>query len=117
MMNRKTRPRKATSGIAFLVVAAFGAATAAQEIERKGVAVRHPNLLLNQQEIEQIKLKVREHAWAARLLDRVRAKAEQDSAVLETALAYSLTGEARYACGVRDRLVGEARDQIPRYEE
>ena len=49
-MNRKTRPWKAASGLALLVFAAFGAAAAAQETERKGVAVRHPNLLLNQQE-------------------------------------------------------------------
>jgi hypothetical protein len=115
-MNRRIQPCKFTAGAAFLVVAAFGAATAAQETARKGVAVRHPNLLLDRREIEQIKLKVREHAWAARLLDRVRAEAEQDGAVVETALAYALTGEARYARSARDRLLGEARDQIPRYE-
>jgi hypothetical protein len=112
-----TRTGKATPGLALLVVAAFGAAAAAQEAGRKGVAVRHPNLLLDRQEIEQVKVKVREHPWASRLLDRVRAKAEQDGAAVETALAYALTGEARYARSVRDRLVGEARDQIPRYEK
>jgi hypothetical protein len=115
-MNRETRPWNASSGVALLVVAAFGAATAAQETERKGVAVRHPNLLLDRKEIEQIKLKIRAHAWAARLLDRVKAKAEEDGAAVETALTYALTGEARYAGSVRDRLVGEARDQMPRYE-
>jgi hypothetical protein len=96
---------------------AFGTAAEAQDNRQKGVEVRHPNLLLDQQEIEQIKVKVREHAWAARLLDRVRAKAEQDGAVLETALAYALTGEARYARSVRDRLKNEARDQMPHYEK
>ena len=116
-MNRNTRTRKAASGVALLVFAAFGAAAAAQQTERNGVTVRHPNLLLDRKEIEQIKLKVREHAWAARLLDRVRAKAEQDGAAVETALAYALTGEARYARSVRDRLVSEARDQMPRYEK
>src|SRR3954454_12089547 len=116
-MIRKTRTRKAASGAALLVFAAIGSLAAAQEAGRKGVAVRHPNLLLNQQEIEQVKLKVREHAWAARLLDRVKAKAAQDGAVVETALAYALTGEVKYARGVRDRLVGEARDQTPRYEK
>ena len=49
-MNRKTRPWKATSGVALLVFAAFSGAAAAQEAERKSVAVRDPNLLLNQQE-------------------------------------------------------------------
>jgi hypothetical protein len=114
-MNRKTRPAKAASGVAYLVFAAVGAAASAQDAERKSVAVRHPNLLLNRQEIEQVKVKVQEHDWAARLLDRVKAKADKDGSVLETALAYALTGEAKYARDVRDRLVREARDQMPQY--
>ena len=65
-MNRKTRVWKAASGVALLVVAALGTAAVAQESGRNGVAVRHPNLLLNPKEIEQIKLKIKEHAWAAR---------------------------------------------------
>ena len=116
-MNRNTRNQKAASRVALLGFAAFGAAAAAQQTERKGVAVRHSNLLLNQKEIEQIKLKVREHPWAARLLDRVKAKAEQDGAVVEAALAYALTGEARYARSLRDRLVAESRDQMSHYEK
>jgi hypothetical protein len=93
-MNRKTRPWTVTSALALLVVAALGAAAVAQESGRKGVAVRHPNLLLDSKEIEQIKLKIKEHAWAARLLDRVKDKAEKDGAALEAALAYTLTGDA-----------------------
>jgi hypothetical protein len=115
-MNSKTLPGKAGWGLALLVCASFGAAALAQETKRQGVSVRHPNLLLDQKEIEQIKLKVREHAWAARLLDHVKAKAEREGAVVETALAYAVTGEARHARSVRDRLMGEARDQIPRYQ-
>ena len=92
-MNRKTRPWTVTSALAFLVVAAFGSAAAPQEAGRKGVAVRHPNLLLDQKEIQQIKLKIKEHAWAARLLDRVKDKAEKDGAALEAALAHALTGD------------------------
>ena len=82
---------------------------AAQEAGRKGADVRHPNLLLNRQEIGQVKQKVREHAWAARLLDRVKAKAEQDGAAVETALAYALTGEATYA------RKGAVQDQVPTF--
>jgi hypothetical protein len=41
-----------------------------QQAERKSIAVQHPNLLLNRAEIDQIKIKVRDHAWAARLLAR-----------------------------------------------
>ena len=62
-MNRKTWPRNAASGMVILAFAAFafGGAAAAQETKRKGVAVRHPNLLLDRKEIEQIRRKVREH--------------------------------------------------------
>src|SRR5262249_31987234 len=78
-MNRKPWPRKSVLGPTLLVFAAFGAAEA-QGIKPKEAAVRHPNLLLNQEEIQQIKRKVQEHPWAARLLDRVKAKAGQDGA-------------------------------------
>ena len=108
------RDWNAAWGVFLLVIAGFGAAATGQEAEQKSVAIRHPNLLLNQTEIDQIKLKVREQPWAARLLDRVKAKAEKDSAT-ESALAYALTGEAHYARMVRDRLTGEAREQMPHY--
>jgi hypothetical protein len=73
-------------------------------------------LTSNPKEIEQIKLKVREHAWAARLLDRAKATVEQDGAAVEASISYALSGEARYARIVRERLVGEARDQL-RHDE
>ena len=116
-MTRKTRPWKIASGVALVIVAAFGAAATAAKAEQKSVAVQHPKLLLNQAEIDGIKIKVRDHPWAARLLDLVKAKAEKDGAVTENALAYALTGEARYAANVRNRLLGEARDQMPHYEK
>src|SRR5262249_4629680 len=116
-MDRKTRVWKAASGVALLVVAALRAAAVAQGSEPNGVAVRHPNLLLDQKEIEQVKLKIREHAWAARLLDRVKHKAEKDGAALEAALAYALTRDPKYASIARDRLLSEAREQLPHYEK
>jgi len=51
--------------------------SAPAESKQKNVAVSHPNLLLNQEEITQIRLKVREQPWAARLLDRVKEKAQR----------------------------------------
>ncbi len=87
------------------------------EIEQKSVGVHHPNLLLNQKEIEQVKFKVQEEPWAARLLDRVKEKAQKDGAVIETALAYVLTGRTNYAASVRKRLLSEARDQMAHYEK
>lgn len=44
-------------------------------------------------------------------------KAEKDNAVVEGGLAYVLTGETRYARRVRDRLMREAREQMPHYEK
>ena len=85
--------------------------------EQESAGVHHPNLLLNKKEIEQIKLKVQEQPWAARLLDRVKEKAQKDGAVLETALAYVLTRQTNYAAGVRKRLLSEARDQLAHYEK
>src|SRR6516164_833506 len=49
-MNRKTRPWKATSGLALLVFAAFSGAAAAQQADREGAAFRRSNVLLKQQE-------------------------------------------------------------------
>ena len=91
--------------------------SAPAEIKEKSVAVKHPNLLLNQKEIEQIKLKVQQHPWAARLLDRVKEKAQKDDAAVETALAYVLTGQTNYAVSVRKRLLREAREQMAHYEK
>ncbi|HEX9272453.1 MAG TPA: alginate lyase family protein [Candidatus Binatia bacterium] len=107
---------KVALGVALLAFLTLGATVTAAEAEHKSVTVRHPNLLLNQTEIDQIKLKVRDHPWAARLLDRVKAEAEKDNAVVENALAYALTGERNYARHVRERLIGEAREQMPHYE-
>jgi len=100
-----------------LVLAALATPSQAQEAPPKPIGVTHPNLLLNQKEIEQIKLKIKEQAWAARLLERVKVKAEKEEAALEAGLAYVLTGEAKYASIARRRLLREARDQMPRYEK
>jgi hypothetical protein len=87
------------------------------DLKQQPVAVRHPNLLLNPDELAQVKLKVQEQPWAARLLDRVKAKAEKDSAPLEAALAYALTGQTNYARSLRNRLMNEARDYLRHYEK
>jgi Alginate lyase/Heparinase II/III-like protein len=116
-MNKKSRSGKAAIGVAVFVLATFGGAVPAQEAAQKGLPVRHPNLLLNREEIEQVKIKVKEHPWAARLLDRVKAQADKDGSAIDAALAYAITGEARFATAVRKRLVAEARDQMPKYEK
>src|ERR1043165_3044345 len=88
--------------IALLVLAARSTPLAAQE-------AKHPNLLLNQNEIDQVKLKIIEQPWAARLLERTKTKAEKEESALDAALAYVLTGETKYADMARRRLLREAR--------
>jgi hypothetical protein len=70
----KTRHWMTASTVALFFTAAFAASAPGQQAERKSVAVQHPNLLLNQTEIERLKHKVQEDPWARRLLDRVKAK-------------------------------------------
>ena len=97
-------------GAVLPVMAGCATAGMCQEVERKSVAVRHPNLLLNKAEIDEIKVRVRDHEWAARVARAVKAKAEKDNAVVEGGLAYVLTGEARYARRVRN---GQSAVQFP----
>src|SRR5215211_6205143 len=110
-MNQKDRSKMANGGVVFLLLFLFAATVAAGEGERKRVEVRHPNLLLNQEEIEQVKLKIKEHAWAARLLERVKAKAKKDETALDSALAYALSGEDKFGDAARRHLLHEARSQ------
>jgi len=108
-MKIRTRYSDAAWGTVLFIAMASGV------IAAPDVAVKHPNLLLNQAEIDQIKLKVQEHPWAAGLLERVKAKAQKDDAVVEAALAYVLTGQTNYARRVRNRLVSDAREQMRHY--
>ena len=85
--------------------------------KQNSVEVHHPNLLLSRKEIDQIKVKVQEQPWAARLLERVQEKARKDGAIIETALAYVLTGQTNYAVSVRKQLLRDAREQMAHYEK
>jgi hypothetical protein len=91
-----------------------GCATAAAA---EAPPVRHPNLLLNREEIEEVKAKIRQHPWAARLLERTREMAKEGRNVREAALAYVLTGERGYADRARRELLGTARSMMPTYEK
>jgi hypothetical protein len=85
------------------------------------VRVKHPNLFLNRAEIEQIKARIKKHAWAARLFERVKKLADQPGRAgrnpREAALVYVLTGDKRYARTVRQTLVGECRHLLTKYEK
>jgi Alginate lyase/Heparinase II/III-like protein len=116
-VSKQSRLWNVSRSIGIFVVALFAAWALGREAGGQAVAVRHPNLLLTQAEIEQIKVKVRENEWAARLLDRVKAKAQKDGAMLESALSYVLTGEVRYGASARKRLLEEARSEMAKYEK
>jgi hypothetical protein len=83
-------------------------------------AVRHPNLLLNREEIEQVKAKIRREPWAAKLLERAKALAHDNRHTerepRDAAVVYALTGEKRYAERVRQALLGQVRSELPKYE-
>ena len=88
--------------------------------------VKHPNLLLNCDEIEEVKAKIDKYPWAARLFERVKKlSATPDgwpatpfggTQVRSQALCYVITGERAYADRARDFLLGQARNDIPRFE-
>ena len=84
-------PWMPAAGISVIVAVLLDCRAEGQNPDAKGIAVQHPNLLLTKAEIDGIKLKVQEQPWAARLLDRVKAKAEKDGSVLETALGNDRT--------------------------
>ena len=68
--------------------------------------IRHPNLLLNREEIEQIKGKIRAQPWAANLFRQVKGMADEmltkgTRNEREAALCYVLPGDRRYADTVR----------------
>ena len=54
-----------------------GLLPAAQAAEGDRPAVKHPNLLLNREEIGQIKEKIRTQDWAAKLFERVKGMADE----------------------------------------
>jgi hypothetical protein len=103
-------------GLAALPVPVPAAAAAAEP-----AAVTHPNLLLDRGEIEQVKKKIKDQEWAARLFDRVKALADGPGRASrnprEAALVYALTGAPRYGQAARQAVVGHARAQLPKYQD
>jgi hypothetical protein len=63
--------------------------------------VSHPNLLLNRDEIEQVKAKIAKYPWAAAGLEKTREPALKESSYLNAALYYVFTGD-------RPSLIGPA---------
>lgn len=105
-----------------IVVVATQAATPPATADHGANPVKHPNLLLNRDEIAQIRRKIQTHPWAAALLEKLKAGADglimdRGDAARNSALLYVLTGEKKYADSARSRLLNEARYQLPRFEK
>jgi hypothetical protein len=80
--------------------------------------VTHPNLLLNRQEIAQMKAKMAKYDWARQTFERIKADAEADftnphynvPTRVATALMYALTGEEKYAKRAREHVTSNLKD-------
>jgi hypothetical protein len=99
---------------------AQGMASAGEQPAVKQV-VKHPNLLLNPEEIGQVKAKIKKYQWAADLFARIKELADDNRWTgripREAALVYALTGNKTYGEKVRKILVGQARYELARYEK
>src|SRR5512138_1067691 len=99
-----------------LVLAAVwlaGSGLAAAQTEAK-----HPNLFLNRAEIDQVKAKVKQHPWAASLLEQLRERSKKENpneGGLSAAVVYVLSGDPAYGDFARKRLMGAAHSWLPKY--
>ena len=77
------------------------------EVAVSAPPVKHPNLLLSRDEIEQVKAKIDKHPWAAQLFERVKKLSATSDAwpatpfggtrVRSQAVCYVITGDRAYA--------------------
>ncbi len=83
--------------------------------------VKHPNLLLNREEIAQVRAKIQQHDWAKRLLNRVKELADDKGRVgrtpREAALVYVLTGDKTSGEAVHRALISGARHELAQLEK
>lgn len=83
--------------------------------------VKHPNLLLNRDEIEQVKAKIAKYPWAAAALEKTKEHAlhgpAHENAFLNQALYYALTGDKSFADRARAGLLGSARSELPEFQK
>src|SRR5262249_23297729 len=77
--------------------------------------VKHPNLLLNRDEIEQVKAKIAKYPWAAAVLEKTRQEALTpsgwDNTFLAQAFCYVFTGDRSLAARARGYLLGRVNEQ------
>jgi len=106
--------------VAFVCLATCTLAAAASPLQ-------HPNLLLNRDEIRQIRNKIGQQPWAAALFEELKAAADagvirhdwgdQGTHARDAALCYAITGERRYADAARRYLLQKAQGELRRYQQ
>jgi hypothetical protein len=80
--------------------------------------VKHPNLVLNRQEIAEMRAKIAKYDWARQTFERIKADAEADfvnphhnvPTRVATALVYVLAGGEKYAKRAREHVVDRLKD-------
>jgi hypothetical protein len=119
--NTPNRLAAACAVLLLLVFVAFSPAAEPAAPPATRNSVRHPNLLLNPSEIDEVKQKVQAEPWAGALLEKLKREAEgrggSQDGIRNSALLYALTGEKHYADYARRRLLDDARSLLPKYEQ
>ena len=90
------------------ILVACSAVLASATAGETALPAKHPNLLLNREEINAIKIKVAENEWAAKLLEQAKEMAAKND-VAQAAICYAITGEKRFADIAHNHLLGSAR--------
>ena len=54
--------------------------------------VKHPNLLLNREEIDQIRRKIKTEPWAAKQFEGLKTRGQYEAVTRDAAILYVLTG-------------------------
>lgn len=84
--------------------------------------VRHPNLFLNPDEIQEARAKIQREPWAARLLEDLKEVSTDRQAThmeggLKSAILYVLTGDPKYAEAARGELMAVVNSERTKFEK
>jgi len=83
--------------------------------------VKHPNLLLNADEIKQVKAKIAKYSWAAAALEKTKEHAlngpAHENSFVNQALYYAFTGDKTFADRARAELLNSAKSELPEFRK
>ena len=83
--------------------------------------VKHPNLLLNRDEVEQVKAKIARYPWAAAVLEKTKEHAlsgpAHENSFVNQALYYAFTGDRSFADRARAELLNSAKSELPVFQK